>query len=270
MDLVKDDVAVVTGGGSGLGVAIARAFVAEGAKVVILDRDNGRVDAACAELGEAAVGVVGDVSTLEANVRAVETAVERFGKLDSFIANAGIWDGGLSIIDLPEERIETAFDELFAVNVRGPLLGARAAARQLAKSRGSIVLTISNAGFYAGGGGPLYTASKHALVGLMRQLAHELAPKVRVNAVAPGALASNLSGPAALGQSGRSLIEGRDDGAIASMIPMAVSPTAEDYAASYLLLASRRASPVTTGAVINADGGLGVTGIGCVSAGLAL
>lgn len=270
MDLVKDDVAVITGGGSGLGLAIARAFVADGAKVVVLDRDKCRVDDACALLGSAAVGVVGDVSTLAANVRAVDAAIGQFGKLDAFIANAGIWDGGLSILDLPEDRLERAFDELFAVNVRGPLLGARASARALAKSRGSIVLTISNAGFYPGGGGPLYTASKHALVGLMRQLAHELAPKIRVNAVAPGALASNLSGPAALHQAGRSLIEGRDENRIASVIPMAVSPTADDYVASYLLLASRRASPVTTGAVINADGGLGVTGIGCVSAGLDL
>ncbi len=270
MGWLDGDVAIVTGGGSGLGLAIVRRFVNEGARVVVFDRDATRLASVAAELGASVATVLGDVSRLADNERAVEMATATFGKLDIFVANAGIWDGGLSVIDLPAEEIEQAFDELFAINVRGGLLGARAAARALAATRGNMVFTISNAGFYPGGGGPLYTASKHAVVGLVRQLAHELAPKIRVNAVAPGALPSNLSGPAALHLDGRSLIEGRSDELIARAIPLAISPQAEDYAASYVLLASRTASKVTTGAVINADGGLGVTGIGCVTAGLDL
>ena len=82
---------------------------------------------------------------------------------------------------------------MFGVNVKGYLLGAKAAYRELAKTRGSIIFTVSNAGFYPCGGGPLYTASKHAVVGLIRQLAYELAPSVRVNAVAPGLVRTAFS-----------------------------------------------------------------------------
>jgi 2,3-dihydroxy-2,3-dihydrophenylpropionate dehydrogenase len=113
--------------------------------------------------------------------------LDRFGRLDCFIGNAAIWDHGATLIGRGGEELERGFDELFAINVKGYLLGAKAAAQALIASEGSIIFTLSNSAFYPGGGGPLYTASKHAGVGLVRQLAYELAPKVRVNAVAPAA-----------------------------------------------------------------------------------
>ena len=134
---------------------------------------------------------------LAANKRAVADAVAAFGRLDVLVANAGIWDYGRALVDLPEDRIDEAFDELIGINVKGYLFAAKAAQGALVASRGSMIFTVSNAGFFPDGGGPLYTASKHAAVGLIRQLAFECAPHVRVNGVAPGAIATDLRGPRA-------------------------------------------------------------------------
>jgi 2,3-dihydroxy-2,3-dihydrophenylpropionate dehydrogenase len=202
------------------------------------------------------------------NERAVAATLAAFGRLDTFLGNAAIWDYGMSLIDLPPDRVDAAFDELFAVNVKGYLLGAKAAVGPLLQSRGSIIFTLSNAGFYPGGGGPLYTASKHAGVGVVRQLAYELAPKVRVNAVAPGGMATDLRGPAALGMQDRSISALRAAGEDRRRLtPLQVDPEPGDYAAHYVLLAARAESPTVTGAIINCDGGLGVRGIRQVAGG---
>lgn len=252
-------VALVTGAGSGLGAAIARRFVEEGASVVALDCSGERLSA----LGAASpsiLGVVGDVRRLEDHEAAVATAVETFGRLDVLVANAGIWDWRVGLMDLPASSIDAAFDEVFHVNVKGYLLALRAAAGALRQSRGSAVLTLSNASFYPDGGGPLYTASKHAVLGLLRQAALELAPEVRVNGVAPGSMATALRGPGTLGLEGRRLDEraGDWDERVRPVLPLRRVPKVEDMTASYVLLASRSASASTTGAVINCDGGIGV------------
>src|SRR5207302_9381670 len=117
---------------------------------------------------------------------AVAETVERFGKLDTLVANAGIWDYQRRLTRLSAKELEATFDELFSINVKGYFLAAEAAWRALVKTRGSIVMTLSNASYYVNGGGPVYTASKHACLGLMKELAYELAPKVRVNRVACG------------------------------------------------------------------------------------
>ena len=202
MGWLDNKVALVTGGASGLGRAIVERFVEEGARVAILDRARERSEELAKQLGERGAAIVGEVTVLADNQRAVAETVRRFGRLDCFVGNAGIWDFSTSLAALPEDRIDAAFDELFGVNVKGYLLGAKAAFRELAKTRGSIVFTVSNAGFYPCGGGPLYTASKHAVVGLIRQLAYELAPKIRVNGVAPGAIPTDLRGPRSLDMGG--------------------------------------------------------------------
>src|SRR5580658_5132166 len=184
MGWLEGQVALVTGGASGLGYAIVKRFLEEGARVGVLDRARERSAKLRQELGDRVVATIGDVTSLADNRRAVETTVSRFGKLDCFVGNAGIWDFSTSLAQLPDDNIGAAFDELFGVNVKGYLLGAKAAYRELAKTRGTIIYTVSNAGFYPCGGGPLYTASKHAVVGLIKQLAYELAPKIRVNGVA--------------------------------------------------------------------------------------
>jgi cis-2,3-dihydrobiphenyl-2,3-diol dehydrogenase len=267
---LEGEVALVTGGASGLGLAIVDRFVAEGARVVVLDRSRPRLDEVSARHGERVRGVEGDVRSLEASARAVAAAEQAFGKLDCAIGNAGVWDYSTALVDLPDDRIDAAFDEVFQVNVKGCLLLAKAATPALVRSEGSLIFTISNAGFYPGGGGPLYTASKHALVGLVRQLAYELAPVVRVNAVAPGGIDTDLRGPAALGMAERSIASLKMGESAHHYAPIGRLPTAAEYAGPYVMFASRRDGAAATGAVLNADGGIGVRGIAGVRGGAGL
>jgi NAD(P)-dependent dehydrogenase (short-subunit alcohol dehydrogenase family) len=259
MGWLDGQVAVVTGGGSGLGRALARRFVAEGASVVVLDRSAGRVEEVVAELGDAAQGVIGDVTGYESNQAAVERAVDAFGGLDAFVGNAGLFDYFANIVDTPADELERGFDELFAVNVKAYLLGVKAALPRLREHRGSVVLTASMGSFHAATGGILYTASKHAVVGLVRELAFELAPDVRVNGVAPGPMLTDIRGPDALGQSEQtqSGIPGVGD-LIAAALPLNFLPTPEDYTGHYVQLASRSNAAATTGVVVRADGGFAV------------
>ena len=199
------EVALVTGGASGLGRAIVDRFVAEGARVAVLDRSAEGLDVLRREHGERVVVTQGDVRDAEANERAVSECVAAFGKLDCAIANAGIWDYSRLLVDLDPDTVAAGFDELMGVNAKGPLLLARASLPALVRSSGSFLVTISNAGFYPDGGGALYTMSKHALVGLVRQLAFEWAPAVRVNGIAPGPIETDLRGPASLGMAERSI-----------------------------------------------------------------
>lgn len=259
--------ALITGGGSGLGAAIAERFVAEGAQVAILDKSEDKI-AEMAERSKGTItGVAGDVRKLADNQNGVGYAVDKFGRLDIFIGNAAIWDYNAKLIDLPEENIEAAFDELFAVNVKGYLLGAKAAQKELVRSGGVMIFTVSNAGFYVDGGGPLYTASKHAVVGLIKQLAFECAPHVRVNGVAPGAISTDLRGPASLGLAEMSIANVPLGQALKGTLPLSDLPSPEDYTGAYVLFASKENVPMTTGAVLNCDGGFGVRGLSSASAG---
>ncbi|MEP7244079.1 MAG: 3-(cis-5,6-dihydroxycyclohexa-1,3-dien-1-yl)propanoate dehydrogenase [Gammaproteobacteria bacterium] len=261
MNWAEQQVVLITGGASGLGRAIARRFRQEGASIGILDRSAAAIADFTAEFGASAVTVAGDVRDLETHRRAVAAMVERFGRLDTFIGNAGIWDFGVSLVDLPDDKIDAAFDEVFGVNVRGCLLGAKAAAPALVRSSGSMIFTVSNAGFYTAGGGPLYTASKHALVGLIRQLAYELAPHVRVNGVAPGAIPTELRGPASLGLAESRLSSLPVAEIVERSLPIPALVQPDGYTAHYVLLASRENARNTTGTIINCDGGFNVRGL---------
>jgi NAD(P)-dependent dehydrogenase (short-subunit alcohol dehydrogenase family) len=263
MGWLEDDVVIVTGAGSGLGRALVDRFVEEGARVVAFDRSGDRVAKVESEHGAAVAGVVGDVTTAADNARAVDEALARFGRLDTFVANAGMFDYGAGLLDTPVEALERAFDELFTLNVKACLLGAKAAAPALIESRGSILMTASMSSTHAGIGGVVYTASKHAVVGLVRQLAHELAPAVRVNAVAPGFMATDIRGPQALGmeQQTPSSVPGLEQIAAAAA-PLGFLPRPEDYTGHYVQLASRRNAAATTGVVVACDGGLDVRGLG--------
>src|ERR1700683_5017936 len=232
MGWLENKVALVTGGASGLGRAIVERFVEEGASVAILDRARERSEELAKRLGERVAAIVGDVTVLEDNQRAVAETVQRFGRLDCFVGNAGIWDFNVSLADLPDAQIGDAFDELFGVNVKGYLLGAKAAYRELAKTRGCIIYTVSNAGYYPCGGGPLYTASKHAVVGLIRQLAYELAPKIRVHGVAAGAIPTDLRGPRSLQMAERSIAAVPLKEMVERGLPLGKLPEPRDYTGS--------------------------------------
>jgi NAD(P)-dependent dehydrogenase (short-subunit alcohol dehydrogenase family) len=259
----------LTGGGSGLGRALVERFVAEGATVSVLDRSAEKNRALREAFGDAIVTTEGDVRDPKAHVRAVGAALELFGRLDVYITNAAIWDGNVSLLDLPPERIDAAFDEVFGVNVKGALLGAKAAAPALVESRGSMIFTLSIAALRAGGGGPLYTSSKTAGIGLVRELAFELAPFVRVNGVAP---ATVVQGSAmfprdrVIGSLAKYNIPYTDGEATESLVKklaqfyadrtLTKAPiTPADQAEAYFLLVSQRLSK-TTGQIITVDGGL--------------
>ncbi|MBS0411502.1 MAG: 3-(cis-5,6-dihydroxycyclohexa-1,3-dien-1-yl)propanoate dehydrogenase [Proteobacteria bacterium] len=264
MGALEGESILITGGAAGLGRAVVMRLLEEGARVTVLDRTPERL----ADLaGEALAVVGGDVRALADNARAVAAAVARFGKLDCAIGNAGIWDYSLSLDDLDPERLDAAFDEMFHVNVKGYLNLAKAALPDLVRSAGSLVFTVSNAGFDPGGGGPLYTAAKHAVVGLIRQLAFEFAPAVRVNGVAPGPIETDLRGPGSLGMADRSIGDIGLAATAGPAVPLGRVPAPEEYAGGYVFLASRRDSRPATGGVLKLDAGIAVRGVGRTAAG---
>ena len=243
---------MVTGAASGIGRAVAQRFLAEGANVVGFDRVE--ANGADASGRAAYAAVVGDVRSAADNERAVDLAVRRFGGLDVFVGNAGIYDNRRALRSFSAGELDAAFDELFGVDVKGYLLGALAAADALVKARGSIVFTSSVSGSHAGFGGPLYVAAKHAVNGLTKQLALELAPDIRVNAVAPGYVPTGLSGLASLGQGASST------GPTAAQMPLQAIAAADDYAAAYVYLASDACARIATGSILALDGGSAVRG----------
>jgi NAD(P)-dependent dehydrogenase (short-subunit alcohol dehydrogenase family) len=256
MGWLDGQVALVTGGGSGIGRAVVARFIEEGARVAVLDRVAARSEELAARFGGQVLALVGDVAGWDDNKRAVAATVAAFGRLDTFVANAGVFDVYAPLAEFPEDELSAAFDELFAVNVKGCLFGAKAALQELSKTEGSIVFTASVAGFNSGGGGALYTASKHAVVGLIRQLAIEFAPRVRVNGVAPGGTITDLRGLATLHQDGRSQFA---DPAIADRLragnPLQVALQPDDIAGAYLFLASKEGAGRITGTVLTVDAG---------------
>jgi len=256
MQWLENEVAVVTGAGSGIGKAVVHRFVEEGAKVVAFDLSEGRLKALKEELGEVAV-VQGDVRRLDDNRKAVATAVATFGKLSVFVGNAGIHDGRRKLETLSDEELENGFDEVLGVNVKGYLLGAKAALPELRKTKGRMVFTLSTSSFYVGGGA-LYVASKHAALGMMRQLANELAPDIRVNGVAPSGTVTGLTTAASLvgkNEATASVFGTGRSPKPNNILELVIAP--EDHAPAYVLLASSQ-SKTMTGAVINTDAGRGV------------
>ncbi len=258
MGWLDGQVALVTGGGSGIGRAIVARFLAEGARVGVLERVAPRVEQLRADFGSTVVAVQGDVTQLQDNTQAVEATLRAFGQLDIFVGNAGIFDGYLPLADFSEEQLSPTFDELFAVNVKGYILGAKSVLPELGKTEGCMIFTASVAGFNSGGGGALYTASKHAVIGLIRQLAVELGPQIRVNGVAPGGTITDLRGMAALGQGGRSHwaapdIDWEERLRIGNPLQIALEPS--DLAGAYVLLASKAHARGITGSIVTVDAG---------------
>ncbi|MFT3727890.1 MAG: SDR family NAD(P)-dependent oxidoreductase [Terricaulis sp.] len=248
---------VVTGAGSGIGAAVVRAFLSEGARVIAVVRNSD--DAVALEAAGARV-VVGDVSVYDTAARAVAAACAAFGGLDVYVANAGLWDFHKRVEKQTPEELKAAFDEIFGVNVLGALYGARASIAALRQSKGAIIVTGSNASFLAGGGGALYTASKFALRGLVMQLAKELAPDIRVNGVAPGATDTGISGPSALGQAAKEMnADGSRMAAMAQHMLLGRVAAPDEHTGLFVLLAAAGEAPYVTGAMLLSDGGLTIS-----------
>ncbi len=253
MGLMDGKVCVVTGGAGSLGLASAAAFVGEGGKVMLVDRDDDKLAAAAKSLGG------GDnVATCAANVsesgdvkRYVDETVAKWGKIDVLFSNAGIVGDIKPIHMYPEE----VFDAVMAVNVKASYLACHHAVPHMNEG-GSIIFTSSIVGFTSDPGIVGYATSKHALVGLMRTVAKELAPQnIRANIIAPGPIDNSfqLDVEDRLGK-----IVGRDGTEFLNEhIPMGRHGSPEEVAKMVLFLASDQSS-FSTGSVFHADGGMNV------------
>jgi NAD(P)-dependent dehydrogenase (short-subunit alcohol dehydrogenase family) len=188
MHSLKDKTLIITGASGGIGAATAARAVREGAKVVLCDVNAEALARAAAPLGDSAVTVVCNVTVFADQQKAVQTAIEQFGGLDGIVANAGIEGTVAPLVDQTEDD----FTRVLAVNVLGVWNSVRAAAPFM-KSGGTIVMTSSVAGFIGSEGLGPYTTSKHAVVGLMRSAALELAHQgIRVNSVHPGPIDNRM------------------------------------------------------------------------------
>lgn len=246
MDIrVDDKVALVTGASRGIGQALVEALLQSGVRgVVITSRKPANLEQAIDELGRdkrlhAVVGGADDDAHVSA---AVAAALERFGALDILINNAATNPVAGNIIDVEM----SAIDKIWAVNLRGPLRFAREAWRQWMQAHGGAIVNIASVGGMQPG--PLlgaYNVSKAALIFLTRQLAYEMAPGVRVNAVAPGIVKTRFS---------RVLWEMNEQSA-AGLHPLGRLGEVHDVAPAVLFLCSDAASWIT-GITLPVDGGV--------------
>ena len=252
---LEGKVAIVTGGASGLGEGLARRFAAEGAKVLIGDVDTDGGAALADEIGPDALFVECDVSDIYQVSGLVTTAVERFGGLHVMVNNAGV-SGTMHRRFLDDDLAD--FHKVMSINVLAVMAGTRDAARHMKEhGGGSIINLTSIGGIQAGGGVMTYRASKAAVIQFTKSAAIELAHyEIRVNAIAPGNIRTNIVRKSAAGQDLEEL-ERFEETIRAQMRadrPLKREGTVEDVAEAALYFATDR-SRYVTGTVLPVDGG---------------
>ena len=250
MGKLDGKVAIITGGEGSIGMATARALVAEGARVFLAGISEPGLKSGAAELGEgAAAWQVTDVTDSAQVKAAVSAAIARFGRLDIVVANAGVTGAAAPIADYPEDD----FDHVLAVHVRGAFLLCKHSAPHLERGA-SVIITSSVVGLTAAPAIAGYSTAKHAQVGLMRTMAAELAPRgIRVNTIHPGPVGNAFQHRVEVTATG--LDEAAAQGVFDGMIPLARHARPEEIARSMLFLASDDSS-FMTGATLAVDGGM--------------
>lgn len=248
---LKDRVAIVTGAGSGIGAASALAFAREGARVVVSDVDEAAAKASVAAIeraGGVAIATRCDVAQAADNRAVVDRAVQEWGRLDVFFANAGVpqWPTNIEDVD------EAIFDRIMAVNVKGVWLGAKYALPVMKRQRrGVFLITASTSAVRPRPGVQAYSASKGAVITLAKSLALEVAATgVRVAAIAPVATETPML-PTFMGK--RQLDE-EGLGRYVATVPLGRLNQPEDLANAAVFLASDEASMIT-GTCLEVDGG---------------
>jgi NAD(P)-dependent dehydrogenase (short-subunit alcohol dehydrogenase family) len=237
--------AFITGGNSGIGLATAKLFVAEGARVAITGRDQARLDAAVAELGSNAIGIKADATDVAALEGAVGQAVKQFGKLDVLFANAGI-AGGTPV----GGTTLAAFENVIRTNLTAVFFTVQAAVAQM-NDNGSIILNGSVISVLGNPGYAAYAASKAGVRAMARVMASELSPRgIRVNVVAPGAIRTPIWGAAVATPEAEKVFEKR----ISLTTPLGRIGETEHVSKTVLFLASDDAAHVQ-GQEIFVDGG---------------
>jgi NAD(P)-dependent dehydrogenase (short-subunit alcohol dehydrogenase family) len=251
---LEGKVAIITGAGNGQGLAAARIFSAEGARVALLDINGDAVEAAAAEIGEAAIGLRCDVSDEPSVRQAVATTIEKFGRIDVLHNNAGAvfrkggeWDPSQDgpLLDITEEL----FDRSIAVNLKSVFhMSRNVLPHMIERGSGSIINVASISGVLIGSSSHAYCAAKAGVVGLTRAIAHGYSPQgVRANAILPGLVETPLVA--------HILADAEWKATYAEGSPMRRIAQPDDMAKVALFLASDD-SGYMTGSVLTVDGGV--------------
>ena len=240
---LADKVAIISGGGSGIGRAIAAAFAREGARVAICGRDRKKLDAVAEQIGRACLSVVSDVSIAKQVELAVRLAVQHFGRITTVVNNAGVLLAGTA-----ESLSDDDWEHTFNVNVRGPWLMARAALPYLRQAGGGSIINVGSVLSLVGARNRVaYAASKAAVLGLTRAMALDHAAEhIRVNCICPGMVETDMIAPFNADETARKQR--------LAMHPIGRFGQPDDIAGLAVFLASDE-SAWTTGTAFPVDGG---------------
>ena len=249
MQKLSGKVAVITGGNSGIGLAYAQVFAAEGARVVIVGRRQDAVDTALASIGPDAMGFVGDVADLAMHDRLLTAVKARFGAIDIYVANAGT-----AILEPSSAVTVDNYDVQFATNTRAVFFGVTKALA-LMRDGGSIILTSSIASSKVMDNHAVYAGSKAAIEAFARNWALELKDRrIRVNVLSPGPVDTPILAKLGITESARPDF----DKSMSAAIPLGRLGQPNDLAQAALFLASDD-SVFVTGVNLSVDGGMALT-----------